>query len=190
MSVLRASLLIAVALLVAGCGSDNGSSDEAADTGTTTACSLPGAAFTAQTGPAPASVEATYLTNVSMEAEECTDKVVFDFEDAVPGYRVSYQPGSTAKIEDGSGNPIAIAGADFLVVKLMPAMTAKIEGEDVTPTYTGPKSINPPRDVELIREVAKTGDFENVVTWVIGVATKHPYTVTTSDSQLVVELVG
>jgi hypothetical protein len=177
MRVLRAVVIVAFALLLAGCGSDNGSSK-------------PGAALTAQTGPAPASPEALFLTGVSIEAGECTDRVVFDFESGAPGYRVSYQPASTAKIEDGSGNPIAVAGADFLVVKLMPAMTAKIDGDQVTPTYTGPKRINPPNDVDLVREVVKTGDFESVVTWVIGVATKHPYTVKADGSQLVVELVG
>ena len=55
----------------------------------------------------------------------------------------------------------------FLVVKLMPAMTAKIDGDQVTKTYTGPSRVK--SDVpSFIQEIVKTGDFESTVTWVIG----------------------
>ena len=48
----------------------------------------------------------------------------FGFEEQAPGpgFDVSYQPASTAKIEDASGNPIDIDGDAFLVVKLNPAI--------------------------------------------------------------------
>ena len=81
------------------------------------------------------------------------------------GYEVSYQPADTAKVEDGSGNPVEIAGDAFLVVKLMPAMTAKIDGDQVTKTYTGQNRLP---GTDPVTEVVKTGDFEGVVTWVIG----------------------
>jgi hypothetical protein len=38
--------------------------------------------------------------------------------------------------------------------------------------------------------VVKTGDFESVVTWVIGLDEKVPFRTNASDSQLVVELDG
>ena len=71
---------------------------------------------------------------------------MFGFEEQAPGpgFEVSYQPADTAKIEDGSGNPIDIDGDAFLVVKLNPAMTAKIDGEQVTKTYTGPRRLPGP----------------------------------------------
>ena len=93
-----------------------------------------------------------------------------------------------AKIEDGSGDPLAIAGADFLVVRLFPAMTAKIDGEDIEPTYDGPRNIPAPTEAKMLREVAQTGDFEAQVTWAIGLDNKHPFTVTASDDELVVEI--
>jgi hypothetical protein len=39
-----------------------------------------------------------------------------------------------------------------------------------------------------IEEVVKTGDFEGVVTWVIGLDRKRPFTTASSDSALVVEI--
>jgi hypothetical protein len=95
-----------------------------------------------------------------------------------------------AKIQDGSGKRLEIAGDDFLVVRLFPAMTAKVEGEDVEPTYDGPRSISAPADAKLLREVALTGDFEAQVTWAIGLDNKHPFTATATDDELVVEIVN
>jgi hypothetical protein len=128
-----------------------------------------------------------YLTNVTPGADECTTKVVFEFEEQAPGpgFDVSYQPADTAKIEDGSGNLIEVAGNEFLVVKLNPAMTAKIDGDQLTKTYTGPRRLS---GTEPITEVVKTGDFEGVITWVIGLDQKRPFTTEASDSQLVVEV--
>ena len=131
-----------------------------------------------------------YLTDVEIETDDCVERVTFKFEESEPGpgYDVSFQPPEVAKVEDGSGDPLAIAGADFLVVRMSPAMTAKIDGEDVEPTYDGPRSIPAPTEARMIREVAQTGDFEAQVTWAIGLDNKHPFTVTASNDALVVEI--
>ena len=133
-----------------------------------------------------------YLTDVEIETEDCVERVVFKFEEDEPGpgYEVSFKPAEVAKIEDGSGDPLAIAGADFLVVRMFPAMTAKIDGEDVEPTYEGPRNIPAPTEAKMIREAAQTGDFEAQVTWAIGLDNKHPFTVTASNDELVVEIVN
>ena len=190
-----AAFVVFLAFAIVGCSS--GSNDEAGSspppptpTTTTNACEpLPGAAFTKQLSPAIENRETMYLTDVSLDSGECTDTVVFDFEEQEPGpgFEVSYQPASSAKIEDGSGNPVAIDGGAFLVVRLTPAMTAKIDGEEVTKTYTGPRRL--PEDPSSgVRDVVKTGDFEALVTWVIGVDKKWPFTTNATDSQLVVEI--
>jgi hypothetical protein len=112
---------------------------------------------------------------------------VFDLEPRIeaPGFRASYEPAGTAKVEDASGNPVEIAGDAFLVVKMMPAMTAKIDGDQVTKTYTGPNRLS---GTDPITEVVKTGDFEGVVTWVIGLDRERPFLVTTSDGKLFVDV--
>ena len=197
MTVTRLLAIGLLALALAGCGSD--SKDEAASdksaapppastTATTADCQpLAGAKLTAQKSPESMNPQPMYLTDVfSIEPETCSVRVVFEFEKQPPGpgFDVSYQPASTAKIEDGSGNPIEVAGEAFLVVKLT-AMTAKIDGDQVTKTYTGPRRVTGPAPIE---EVVKTGDFEGVVTWVIGLDRKRPFTTASSDSVLVVEI--
>ena len=77
---------------------------------------------------------------------------------------------------------------NFLVVRMFPAMTAEIDGEDVNQTYTGPRNIPAPVEARMIRELAQTGDFEAQVTWAIGLDNKHPFTVTASNDELVVEI--
>jgi hypothetical protein len=176
--------LIALGLLLAGCGSSENQA------GARLNCSrLPGGAATPRLSPEIEARETMYLTDVDIEALECTDRVVFSFRKAAPGpgYNISYEPAATAKTEDGSGNFLEVDGSYFLVVRLTPAMSAEIVGEEVKPTYTGPRRITP-GGTTFVREVVKTGDFEAQVTWVIGLNEKRVFTATASDSELVVEL--
>lgn len=158
-----------------------------ATTPTNADCKLDGATIAPQVNASSEDPDTTmYLTDVSFASVKCATSVAFDLEPGQrPGYRVSYEPAETAKVEDASGNPVEIAGDAFLVVKLSPAMTAKIDGDQVTKTYTGPKRLPGKAPVT---EVVKTGDFEGVVTWVIGVDRQRPYLATTSNGQLFVDL--
>ena len=173
--------------LLAGCGGDSNSS-EGSQTPTTACEPLNGATLNKKRSPPQR--ETVFLNDVEVEIEDCVERVTFKLKqsEAEPGYDVSYQPPEVAKIQDGSGDPVAIAGADFLVVRMFPAMTAEIDGEDVSKTYTGPRNIPAPVEARMIREVAQTGDFEAQVTWAIGLDNKHPYTVTASHDELVVEI--
>ena len=190
----RAAIAIATALLLAGCGGGNGSGEQpgpSTRTATTPDCPpLPRASTEKKERPAPASVPTIFLTDVQVEAAECADRVAFTFRDhagALPGYTVSYEPESTAKIEDASGRRIEVAGTAFLVVRMMNVMTAEIAGDKVTPTYTGPRRITPD-GTHFVREVVKTGDFEAVVTWVVGLDGKRPFAATASGAQLIVDV--
>ena len=200
----RLAVFVLLAFALAGCGSGSNDNEAAAPTTTSTSPTTtstsppsmqtvpdcmpsPSASTSPQKSSANANRETMYLTNVTTGADECTAKVLFGFEEQAPGpgFEVSYQPADTAKIEDGSGNPIEIAGDAFLVVKLNPAMTAKIDGDQLTKTYTGPRRIP---GSSPITEVVKTGDFEGVVTWVIGLDSKRSFTTQTSDSELAVQI--
>jgi len=129
------------------------------------------------------STETLYLSDVGVKSDDCASTVSFELEPKaqVLGYDVSYQPADTAKVEDGSGNPVEIAGNAFLVVKLTPAMTAKIDGDQVKKTYTGP---NRRPGAGPVTEVVKTGDFEGVVTWVIGLDRELPFSAESRDGTL------
>ena len=190
----RLAATVVLAFALAGCGGK--SSDEQAAstqptspptaTATTSYCLAVGTSMSPQKS---SSTETLYLTHIALKSDDCISTVSFELEPEaqVLGYDVSYQPGDTAKIEDGSGNPVEIAGNAFLVVKLTPAMTAKIDGDQVTKTYTGPNRL-PPVAGSNVRDVVKTGDFEAVVTWAIGLDKKRPFTTDASESQLAVEI--
>jgi hypothetical protein len=132
------------------------------------------------------------LTGVTAAGERCADRIAFDFREdrsEAPGYRVEYRPAEDAQMEDGSGNHVAVDGSAFLVVRLEPAATADLSGEDVKMTYTGPRRVGA-EGAKHVREVVKIGDFEGVVTWTIGLDERRPFRVVTSGSppRLVVEI--
>jgi hypothetical protein len=194
----RFTVAVVFVLLLAGCGGSDDESSEGSDSTTSTAqCeSQSGASLSKKRSPVlhdrPRMQDrpTMYLTDVEVEVEDCVERVIFKFEPSEPGpvYDVSYKPAEVAKIQDGSGKSLAIAGDDFLVARMFPAMTAKVEGENVVPTYDGPRSIPAPSDAKMLREVAMTGDFEAQMTWAIGLDNKYPFTVTASDDELVVEI--
>jgi hypothetical protein len=115
------------------------------------------------------------LTGVSVRTRDCKDTVMLTFRSSAPqkpGYTVSYQPGPFT--QDASGKAVTIAGSAFLVVRLEPAT-----GFDFTtnkPTYTGPDRIKPAGGA-FARDLVRTGDFESVTTWVIGVRSLVPFSV-------------
>jgi hypothetical protein len=183
-----AVLLAALAFLVAGCGGES-SDEQAASTQpaspptatvTTSWCLVYGTSTSPQKS---ASTETLYLSDVALESEDCVSTVSFELEPKgqVLGYEISYQPADTAKLEDGSGNAVEIAGDAFLVVKLTPAMTAKIDGDQVKKTYTGPNRLP---GTGPVTELVKTGDFEGVVTWVIGLDRELPFSAEPRDGTL------
>jgi hypothetical protein len=144
---------------VAADGSTTSSpSTTAADTTTTV--------FEGRTLPveAPASTTRAYLAAVRVASHDSYDRVVFEFEDAVPGYRVS--TAQRPVTEDGSGDTVEVEGAALVEVRMESAATARITGENVSPVYRGPARVRTRGAV--VREVVDVGDFEGVVTWVVG----------------------
>ena len=186
MNRLAAFAVLAVALT--GCSGESSDEQVASTmpssppmaTATTSYCMVGGTSTSPQKS---SSTETLYLSHVALRSDACTSTVSFELEPKakVLGYDVSYQPADTAKVEDGSGNSVAIAGDAFLVVKLMPAMTAKIDGDKVTKTYTRPNRLS---GTGPVTEVVKTGDFEGVVTWVIGLDRELPFSAEPHDNTL------
>jgi hypothetical protein len=124
------------------------------------------------------------LTEVIVDSDSCTDRIAFSFRPAAgqqPGYTVQYRTAAAAQTEDASGKHLPIAGNAFLVVRLEPAATADLTGAQLEYTYTGPPKITP-SGMRYVREIRKTGDFEGVLTWAIGLSGQRPFTVTSSGS--------
>jgi hypothetical protein len=137
------------------------------------------------TSPAPAGP--VLLTDVQRKGDSCVDHVVFSFTSKTsdpPGYSITYA--SPPFAEDGSGKGVTVMGSAFIVVKVSPGYGYDFENGG--PTYTGKKRISPAGS-NHVKEIVETGDFEGVLTWVIGLDSKRAFTVQATGSpqtQLVV----
>jgi len=181
-------LLLACALLAfAGCGGSSSSESEPPAAGTTTATAptttagqtdpLAGAGTNVVVAPttAPATV---LLERVAVGHHEGYDRVVFQFRgDGLPGYRIEYMEPPFQ--EDGSGNPIHVAGTAFVVVRMEPASGFDLNTGEGELVYKGPKRLP---GTGVVQEVVRTGDFEAVLSWTIGLEAKVPFLVTTAAS--------
>jgi hypothetical protein len=90
------------------------------------------------------------------------DRIVFDFEGPVPQIEVQYVK---QLIGDGSGLPIAISGRSILQVRFSPAQAHNDAGQPTAPNRV--KLYLP-----VLKEVARVGDFEGVVSYGLGLSKK------------------
>jgi hypothetical protein len=170
--VARVFLLTIAALLLGGCG-DKDDEAPAPPTTATTSPALEGAS-TAPVAWKAASTETALLTDVRAARHLGYDRVVFEFRNGVPGYDVRYvEPPVRA---DGSGDEVSVAGGAVLLVRMEPALDADLSQESAPPTYTGPTRFSP--DTAAVVELVRTGGFEAVLTWAIGVDGELPFRVT------------
>jgi hypothetical protein len=109
------------------------------------------------------------------------DRVVFEFRGAVPEHRIAYVD---QLVQDGSGNPVSVAGAADLEVVFQ---GANAHNEDGSPTIS-PRRFSP--GLTAVKEVTQLGDFEAVVSYGIGVDRRRPLKVTTlsGPSRLVIDV--
>jgi hypothetical protein len=198
---IRTGFVVACALLlVAGCGGSSSSTEGAPPAAGTTTVTAP-TTTVEQTDPlagagtsvvvAPSSAKATaLLERVAVGHHEGYDRVVFEFRDeGLPGYRVEYVPPPLK--EDGSGAPVDVAGNAFVVVRMEPASGFDLNSGEGELVYKGPKRIaGSSAGATVVKEIARTGDFEAVLSWAIGLEAKADFRVTTaaSPARLIVDL--
>lgn len=195
-ALLLVTFVVAAVAAASGCGSSDQQTAEPPSGGSTTTTT---ATTTAETttdplaGAGTSIVVATstakttaLLERVAVGQHEGYDRVVFQFRgDGLPGYRIQYVEPPLQ--EDGSGNPVDIAGNAFLVVRMEPASGFDLNTGEGQIVYKGPKRLP---GASVVKEVVRTGDFEAVLTWAIGLESKTPFKVTTtsSPSRLIVDL--
>jgi hypothetical protein len=186
------ALLALLVVTVAGCGGSaaNESAPPAAGTTTTPAPAsstsettdpLEGAGTAAVAAPSTAPGTAL-LERVAVGRHAGYDRVVFQFQgDGLPGYRVEYvEPPLT---EDGSGNPVDVGGNAFVMVRMEPASGFDLNTGEGVLVYKGPKRLSgASAGTSVVKDIVRTGDFEAVLSWAIGLEQKVPFRVTTADS--------
>jgi hypothetical protein len=194
----RRLAVLTLILVVAGCGSSNKSSESGGSgslpspTPTTTTANggtdpLEGAGTDPVEAPATGS-DTALLDRIAVGRHEGYDRVVFQFTKDLPGYRIQYvQPPLK---EDGSGNPVRLEGNAFVVVRMEPASGFDLNTGEGTMVYKGPKRIDASsQGTSVVEELVRTGDFEAVLSWAIGLSDKVDFRVTTasSPSRLIVD---
>lgn len=136
----------------------------------------------------PAGRGTALLTAVRSGVQPGYDRVVFEFDGTgLPGVAVAYTPRPIRA--DASGDEVAIEGDAVLVVRMSPAAGVDLSGNTAIITYTGPTRLAP-RQANVV-EIVRTGDFEGVLTWAIGLRARTAYRVLTleSPSRVVIDIV-
>lgn len=169
--------VVAMAALLSACGDD-------APTEPTTTTTAP--------SPAPTATQPGFATtDVSEESEAFGqliavrvgehpgfDRVVFEFSKDVPGYTVKYV--DLPVLEDGSGEPVDLPGAEAAVqIVLTPSSGFDIDAGEAT--YKGPKTVKNDKTAEVAGAVS-AGDFEEVLSWAVGLRHEVPFKVTKLDT--------
>jgi hypothetical protein len=134
--------------------------------------------------PAPGGPTTALLRAVRYGDRGTFDRVTLEFEGGLPGYSVRYV--NPPIIADASGLEVNIEGSAFLQIRMEPA--AGHDPNTGDQTYTGPLELKP--DLPSLLEAERTGDFEAVLTWVLGLSEEVDFRVTTLDGppRLVVDI--
>jgi hypothetical protein len=186
----------ALLLALTACGGGSSSSNSASTTTSSTNASSssstasPEATLRPATGGSttPVSVAPTqpaaHLVAVRTARQETVDRVVFEFADRVPGYRVSYVK---KPVKGTSGQEVPLS-EDF-VLEFHMQQASGFNQDAGRPTYTGPKELKA-AGTRAVGEVKQVEDFEAVLTWVAGLKTQAPFRVSalSSPPRLVIDL--
>jgi hypothetical protein len=117
-----------------------------------------------------------HLAAVRLGPRDGYDRLVLEFTDLVPGYQIGYRPLPIQA--DPSGTDIPLPGASAAVRITLTSATAAgwSTGER---TYFGPSTIT--ADTAVVTEAKAAGDFEAVLSWVVGLRSEVPFLVTVLD---------
>lgn len=170
----RATAVVLLVLALASCGRP---ATDAAPASTAETPSSSGAPFSTDDVSAPDAGAYAHLADVRVGGHGDFDRVVFEFADVVPGYRIGYQP--LPLHHDPSAREIPLPGATAgLLVVFSPATAAG--WTDDPRSYFGPDTVT--GGAAVVTEAKAAGDFERMLNWVVGMRARAPFRVSTLDS--------
>jgi hypothetical protein len=125
--------------------------------------------------------ETALLDRIAVGRHEGYDRVVFQFQNGLSGYRVEYvQPPLE---EDGSGKPVSVRGNAVVAVRMEPASGFDLNTGEGVMIYKGPKRIDASAaGTAVVQELVRTGDFEAVLSWAIGLSDRVDFRIQTAQS--------
>lgn len=124
------------------------------------------------------------LNDVKIVSRGDHDQIVFTFEPGaksaavVPEWKVS--AASPPFTQDASGEPVEVEGTSHLSITFM-ASGVDLSGAEFRETYKGEDRIKP-AEPQAIAELVKAGDFENHLSWFVGLSTQSCFSVSTTQN--------
>jgi hypothetical protein len=109
------------------------------------------------------------LTDVRIGLHEGYDRFVLEFEERLPGYRISYIDAPVTQC--ASGEEVPVEGAAILEVRMYPGASYDEQGNPVFPEQRVSAGL------PSIIEATKTCDFEAVLTWTLGLTEEADFRV-------------
>ena len=130
------------------------------------------------------SMNQAHLKAVRAATHSTFDRFTLEFDIAPPGYKVAYV--KPPILADPSGKEVTIDGKAFLQITIQGAVANYLAAGG--PAYNGPNELKP--GLPNLVEAELNGDFEAVLTWVLGVNEEADFRVLTLDSpaRLVVDV--
>lgn len=116
----------------------------------------------------------TFLRKVTTQKVDGAVRVTFAFTAPISGYHVRYV--DLPVTQDPSDLPVALQGDNALQIT-MSATGVDLSSDPFREVYSGLRRIE---GVGSVIEVVQTGDFEALMTWVVGVKGKPEFRVSTS----------
>jgi hypothetical protein len=132
------------------------------------ASALPGFSTSPQSAPDPHPHHETQLWQVRPANDSTFDRIVFDERFSPSGYNVRYVH---HVVEDASGKPVHLKGRFFLSVSFSGTSTSGAAG-----TPTDVHAVMTPNLPE-VAQIKKTGEFEDVVSFGIGLRHRNGFRV-------------
>jgi hypothetical protein len=114
------------------------------------------------------------LTSVRAARHEGYDRVVFRFRNTLPGYDVHYVKRPVH--QDGSGKVVRVNGTYIVQIRMLNALDADLTKSGAPRTYMGPTRFSP--RTPAVAELVRTGGFEAVLTWAVGLHDRVDFRVT------------
>jgi len=185
-----AAVVLAMTMATAACSGSSSKATKASTTtvaiATTSTSALSSTTTAGSTSPVSAAPTqpTAHLVAVRAARQGTSDRVVFEFSDRVPGYKIAY---TSERLSDTAGRQVTVTGSATLLVRMESAGGFNLDTGK--PTYTGPKQVQP-TGTQAVQQLAQVDDFEGVLRWAIGVRGQVGFKVSTltSPARLVIEV--